>query len=146
MSGVEEYQKILKTLKGVHFFEKLSLDALEQLLSHLKKLSCPKGYAIIREGDIGDSFFIIIKGSVSVWKKKRFFGKTQLASLGPDKFFGEMALVTNEPRTASVMAEDHCELLVLYKNDFKLLLESSKEIDNAVKVVLQIRKVNNQNK
>ena len=143
MSAVEENQRILQTLKGVDFFSKLNMGDLEQLLMSLKRASFPKGHAIIKEGEIGDTFYMISRGKVSVWKKKGFFSKDRLATLGPSQFFGEMALVTNDPRGATVIADEDAELFVLYKKEFKQLLLNNPEIEKQVKEVLQTRKLKN---
>ena len=138
----QQYQHILQTLKGVDFFTKFNMGELEELMQHIKKLACPKGHVIIKEGQSGDAFYMIYSGKVSIWKKKGFFGKTQLAFLGPDQFFGEMALATNAPRTATVIAEETCELFVLYSSDFRQILMKNPAIAREIDDILKQRQAN----
>ncbi len=139
----EQYQHILQTLKSVDFFSKLKMGELESIMARLHKLSCSKGHVVIREGDPGDAFYMIYSGRVAVWKKKGFFGKKLLAYLEDGKYFGEMALVTSEPRNATIIAEDACEFFVLYTHDFKDILMANPSIRNSIEEVVRMRQATN---
>jgi CRP-like cAMP-binding protein len=80
-----------------------------------------KGYEIIRQGDLGDAFYLIATGRVSVWLKKNT-NRVKVAELRADEFFGEMALISNEPRNATVVAEGLTELFILEKYNFDKIL------------------------
>ena len=139
----EEYKHILGTLKNVDFFGKLKMGEFELLIGHLKKLICHKGHVIIKEGSAGDAFYMISSGKVAISKKKGLFGRTTLAYLGSGEYFGEMALITHEPRTATVTAEEDCELFVLFSEDFKHILMANPAIGHAIQDVLKGRQASN---
>jgi CRP-like cAMP-binding protein len=78
------------------------------------------GHVIIREGDPGDIFYMIESGSVDVYIKA--LGDAPIATLSNGEFFGEMALLSNEPRAASCIAKTDVKCHILMRNDFILLL------------------------
>jgi len=130
-------------LKKVDFFYSLSFAELDELINALKKRPARRGETIIKQGERGDTFYLISKGSVSVYVKKGLFGKKQVAELGEGDFFGEMALVSDEPRSATVIADEDSEVFVLYKKDFKQILLSNPKIAGIIKQVLTERKMKN---
>jgi CRP-like cAMP-binding protein len=73
----------------------------------------PDGTTIVRQGEKGVGFFLILDGKVEVRRKEH-----RIATLGPGSFFGEMALVGNEPRTADVVAVLPVQCLVLSQWEF----------------------------
>jgi CRP-like cAMP-binding protein len=91
------------------------------MMTCLRAIRVFKGFEIIRQGDPGDAFYLIATGKVSVWMNKGS-EKVKLAELRADDFFGEMALISNEPRNATVTAEGQTELFVLQKSDFEKIL------------------------
>jgi CRP-like cAMP-binding protein len=82
----------------------------ELLLSVLRIVRARPDSVILREGDPGTSFFVLARGSVDV-RAQRDGRETQLAQLQEGSIFGEMALLSAAPRTASVLAHDDCDLL-----------------------------------
>ncbi len=128
-----ELRKMRKCQQGVDFFNRLRLEELELLVEHLKRRSVPRGTIVITQGDKkADAFYMIASGRCTAWVKKGGqLGK--VADLGPDQYFGEKALVTNEPRSATVRAEDQTELYVLYKEDFNNILMHNPGIAQEIK-------------
>jgi CRP-like cAMP-binding protein len=143
-----EYRKVMDTLKSADFAGKLKMGELDQLMQNLKKMKCSKGYTIIKQGDPGDAFYMILSGKVSVWKQTGtiFKKNTRLAELGPGEFFGEMALVADAPRNASVIAGSDCELYVLYRQDFKKIMLSNIAIAAALQDTLKERQEDTEKK
>jgi len=115
------FNRLRSVLQGTYFFQSLKLNELDELIGHLRMVRVQKGYEIVKQGDPGDAFYLIAAGKVSVWMKKGFM-KSKAADLGPDEFFGEMALLSNEPRNATVVAEEVTELFILQKYDFEKIL------------------------
>ncbi|HVM32427.1 MAG TPA: cyclic nucleotide-binding domain-containing protein [bacterium] len=115
------FNRLRSVLQGTYFFQSLKLNELDELIGHLRMVRVQKGYEIVKQGDPGDAFYLIAAGKVSVWMKKGFM-KSKVADLGPDEFFGEMALLSNEPRNATVVAEEVTELFILQKYDFEKIL------------------------
>lgn len=130
-------------LQKVDFFYSLNFSELDMLIKSLKKRKTKKGEVIINQGEIGDKFYLIGKGSFSVHVKKGMSGTNKVADLSDGNFFGEMALVTEMPRTATVIAEDLGELFILYKKDFKKILLSNQRISAIITEVLARRRASN---
>jgi len=93
----------LRLMQGVPMFEPLSLAVLEQLAGGLQEVTYPKGTAIIRQGDPGDAFYVLIDGTVQVDRDG-----AHVADMGAGDSFGEVALISGEPRNATVSAAEDC--------------------------------------
>jgi CRP-like cAMP-binding protein len=115
------FSRLRSVLQNTYFFQFLKLNELDELIGHLRMVRVQKGYEIIKQGDPGDAFYLIASGKVSVWMKKGF-KKSKVADLGADEYFGEMALISNEPRNATVLSEEITELFILQKYDFDKIL------------------------
>jgi len=139
----DDISKLREILQKVDFFYSLSYSELDELIKTLKKRTVPSGQTIIRQGEKGDAFFMIVSGSVSVSVKKGMVGQKKVAELGAGDFFGETALVTEEPRNATITADERCELFVLYKKDFKKILLANPKISTIINKVLAERKAQN---
>jgi CRP-like cAMP-binding protein len=133
------FSRLRQVLQDDYFFQVLKMNELDELIGHLRMVRVQKGYEIIKQGDQGDAFYLIAAGKVSVWKKKGF-KKVKIAELGPDDFFGEMALISNEPRNATIVAEDVTELFILQKYDFEKILMKNPLIANELKKAYFARK------
>ena len=133
VSSLSEVRKLRNVLQGVDFFTRLKLEELETLVEHLKKRTVPRGTLVIQQGDKNvDAFYMISTGRFTVWIKK---GKemNKVADLGPEMYFGERALITSEPRAATVRAETSAELYVLYKEEFNSVLMKNPGIAQELK-------------
>jgi len=97
---------------GVPMFEPLSLAAKERLATKLVPLDVQAGTAIVRAGDVGDRFYLIDSGTVRIGLEN---GERQS---GPGDYFGEIALMRDVPRTATVTAATATRLYVLERADF----------------------------
>jgi len=88
------------------------------------------GDVVIREGDRGEELFIVLTGSVKVMR-----GETELARFKPGDHFGEMALIRNQPRSATVLSDLDSELMVIRRTDFFDILRNEHQL--AVKMLWQ---------
>ncbi len=138
----DDFSRLRSALQKVDFFYSLSFGDLDELIRSLRKKRAKKGEEIIKQGEIGDKFYLISSGEVSVNVKKGF-GNKKVASLGDGDFFGEMALVTELPRMATIIAETPVELFVLYKRDFKKILMKNQKIAGIINDVLSKRRMSN---
>jgi MFS family permease len=102
-----------RLLRGVAMFAPLPVARLEQLARHLVPVHVAEGEPIIREGEIGDRFYVIGAGEVEVTERGRF-RRTE----HPGDCFGEIALLRDVPRTATVVARTEVELLALDREEF----------------------------
>lgn len=107
-------------IKGKLFSEVLGESEIDTLALAAISESYKAGHVIIREGDPGDIFYMIESGSVDVYIKA--LGDAPIATLSSGQFFGEMALLSNEPRAASCIAKTDVKCHILMRNDFILLL------------------------
>ena len=101
-------------------FAELGADELRVLLEQSAIESYSAGDRIINAGDIGHCMYVILRGSVRV-TVQRGAGEIELASLSAGDFFGEVALVDDGPRSASVTATDPCELLCITRTTLGVL-------------------------
>lgn len=83
--------------------------------------SYKKGDVIIHKGDVAQSFYFVMSGRVDIYIEDKT-GRALLRRLGPDEFFGELALLTGGQRTASVSAAEDGKFMVVRKRDFKACL------------------------
>ncbi|MGW8324815.1 MAG: sigma 54-interacting transcriptional regulator, partial [Desulfobacterales bacterium] len=102
-------------------------------------LALPKGKAIIHQGDQGDSFYQIISGSARVFRISEDGVDVTLNTMGPGESFGEMALLTGEPRSASVETQETCGLLQISKQAFDKLVSEIPEFSLALSKTLSSR-------
>jgi signal transduction histidine kinase len=128
----------LKRLKKIPLFENLDTASLKKIQALLKQEKFKKGSTVIKEGDKGDSLFIILQGEVVVIKGK---GRTKekVTSLQPFNFFGEMSLLEDKPRSASIVAEQDSLILKLDKKDFVRLVGKFPDISFKIMKTLSAR-------
>jgi CPA2 family monovalent cation:H+ antiporter-2 len=107
-------------------FGDLDANQRAELLSLFKPRSAAPGERVIRAGDVGNEMFFISSGAVEV----QIAGKK--IHLGPGDFFGEMALLTGERRTADVTAIDYCLFLVVTKDDFDKFIARYPELRSRI--------------
>ena len=136
----DDISLLRSTLKRVDFFYSLNFAQLDELINALKHTKIRKGTEILKQGDMGDKFYIIASGEVSVHIKKGFGGTKKVAVLGDGDFFGEMALISDLPRTATVIAEEDSEMYVLYKRAFRRILMASPKINQLIQGTILKRK------
>ena len=115
-------------IAAVPLFAGLSKPELVQVASIADEIDLPADKVLIREGERGREFFVLLEGEADVARK----GK-KLATRGAGEFFGEIALVSNLPRTATVKTRNPVRALVIRDVDFRALLQRTPAI--AVKVL-----------
>jgi MFS family permease len=98
-------RELLGLLKGVPMFEPLSLAVMEQLAGGVEQVAYAKGTEIIRQGDPGDAFYLLIEGTVEVVRDG-----AHVDEMGAGASFGEVALISGEPRNATVRAVEDCRV------------------------------------
>jgi small-conductance mechanosensitive channel/CRP-like cAMP-binding protein len=119
--------RLQRALRGIDLFRPLSDDELRAAAARFRPLHYAGGERIIEEGAPGDSFFLIDNGEVQVSKKMGGFSR-ELARLMEGQFFGEMALLTGEPRTATVVAASDVDVFVLDKSGFQDIIAANPAI------------------
>ena len=153
LSGAEEGGfRVKESLQNVQIFRTLPHDAITLIAEKLQLVAFRKDTMIFTIDDPGDCMYIIKSGEVKVIAGTDENDEV-LAYLGRGNYFGEMALLTEEPRSASVMASMDSELLMLTKADFDYLIQKHPSIAVTLSHVLSqrlrdisIKKAGRQNK
>ncbi len=116
--------QISEVLKKVPFFRSLGKDGISFIVERLKFKPFDANEAICKIGDPGDKMYIVISGNVKVVVPSRETKEeTAIAELTSGDYFGEMALLTGQPRSASVITTEPSEMFILNKDDFDLIVE-----------------------
>lgn len=123
--GVNELGLLAHMLRKVEFFTPLTIGQLEQVLPSVMLYAYDKGETVFSQGQKGDAFYIVYKGSVDIRLKSWAVFSKKIAGLKAGDFFGEIALISDEPRTASVVAAEPTLLFTLIADDFKFVLKEN---------------------
>jgi CRP/FNR family cyclic AMP-dependent transcriptional regulator len=115
-------------LKDIPLFKGLGDEVLEALERVSMVKTFPKNTILFSEGDQSDSFYIIRNGKVNVGINDEEGREVILSILGPGEYFGEIALMDGEPRSAYVMTKEPSQLIIISKSDFHELLSNHPDI------------------
>lgn len=121
-------------LRGVWLFERCTRAELTELAATTTELQVPAGKVLAREGDPGREFFVIESGAVEATRNG-----VRMGTLSAGNFFGEMALLDRQLRTATVTATEPCEVLVLTAREFLQVVETMPSVDRKIITVLAER-------
>jgi CRP-like cAMP-binding protein len=117
----------IELIKKVPLFRHCTRKELEEIAAIADELDLKEGAMLTREGRSGREFFVIVEGDADVVR-----GDEWVNSLGRGEFLGEIALVTGQPRTASVKAASPMRVLVITRQNFSRLLDQSPEIQGKI--------------
>jgi MFS family permease len=131
--SVEAPVEELAVIEGVPMFAPLSIAAKEHLAATLTPVSVEAGDVVIRAGDVGDRFYIVYHGELEV------VAPGVHASAGDGDYFGEIALIRDVPRTATVTALADSQLYAMDRNDFLAAVTSHSGVRAAGEVVVEQR-------
>jgi CRP/FNR family cyclic AMP-dependent transcriptional regulator len=121
-------------IKGVPLFASASKQELAEIAGIADEIDLPEGKVLIREGDTGREFFVLIEGSAEVARA----GK-KVASIGPGDFFGEISLIAKTPRNATITTTSPVRTLVITDRAFRQLLDHAPQIQIGVLTALAER-------
>ena len=127
-------EEILSFTQRVPLFQGLSRKQYEYLAKRFVERKYGVGESITTQGKGGEGFFIVVSGKAEVIREKSDGTKTQVNTFGPKDFFGEIALLDDGMRTASVITTEPTECLVLTRWDF---LSGLREDSEMAIVILQ---------
>jgi CRP-like cAMP-binding protein len=114
-------------IKHVPLFARCSRGELKEIAFLADEIDLKEGKEMTREGAPGREFFVLLEGTAEVKK-----GSRKLNTLGPGDFFGEIALVCREPRTATVVATSPVRALVITDRSFRRLLDDAPRVQTKV--------------
>ncbi|RZM76084.1 cyclic nucleotide-binding domain-containing protein [Leptolyngbya iicbica] len=130
----EETSEVLDEIAHVEMLHNLSPSEVQAIIPLLKPLTVEPGTTLCEEGTPGDAMFIILSGEADIYK-----GPQLMAQLGAGEMFGEMALLTGEERSASVIARTPMKLYELDKSDFDGMLTRSPHLASGLSRILARR-------
>ena len=114
-------------IRKVPLFARCSRAELKEIAKLADEIDLAEGKEMTREGAPGREFFVLLEGTADVEKDSR-----KVNTLGPGDFFGEIALVSHEPRTATVIASSPIRALVITDRSFRRLLDDAPRVKTRV--------------
>lgn len=130
-------QDKVELLRSIDFLKSVPDDAVELLASSAQVRQFGRGERVLSEGTLGESFFIVARGTMSV---RKGIPERELALLDPGQYFGEMSLLTGAPRSASVWAAEDSVLYEISRPAFARLFEQNPGLDRTLSTILAERK------
>ena len=118
-----EHGKTEEWLAKVPLFNGLSKKQLREVSSLATRLDEPAGTLLTKEGRVGNEFIIVLEGEIEVRR-----GDEVVATRGPGSYVGEIALIDNRPRTATVIAKTPVVIEVIGRREFRTLLADAPEL------------------
>ena len=133
--AVQETSVICEFLKQYPLFADLTPNTLAEVADHMMIHEADTGDMVIRQGDAGDLFYLIRSGSVDVLIDDGTQGR-KVAELKQGQYFGEAALITEEPRNATIVAREPSVFYALGKDEFRAVLETSATFEEELRQAL----------
>ena len=124
----------VELLRGIPLFANCSKRDLSSVSGIADEIDLSEGKELTRQGKPGREFFVLVEGTADVVKNNR-----KISTLKAGDFFGEIALVSDAPRTATVRASSPVRALVVTERNFKRLLDEQPEIERKVLTALAER-------
>ncbi|QQE64241.1 protein kinase [Leptolyngbya sp. BL0902] len=130
----EEASEVLDRIEHIEVLHSLSPSEMQAIIPLLKPLSVEPGTVLCREGAPGNAMFLIVEGDAEIYKDSKL-----MAELGAGEMFGEMALLTGEDRSATVIAKTPMDLYELGKGDFDTMITHSPQMASGLSRILARR-------
>jgi CRP/FNR family transcriptional regulator, cyclic AMP receptor protein len=124
----------VKQLQGVGLFSSLSKAELTKLSRWTDDLVVREGEELATEGRFAHEFFMIEEGTAKVLK-----GGEEIAALGPGDFFGEIALLETERRTATVVAATQMRVIVMFQREFRQMEAEMPAVADRIRAAIRAR-------
>ncbi|MCP4678511.1 MAG: cyclic nucleotide-binding domain-containing protein [Deltaproteobacteria bacterium] len=136
----KEAKKLLRSLSRVKLLQLLPAEEIIRIIPHIKRRSFVASDIIFKEGDAGEELYFILSGQVSIERSGDFSEQDKVvANLGRGDVFGEISLISKQPRTATATAKSAVKVLVVFKRDFERVLEDSAALQEGVQKLVQDR-------
>jgi small-conductance mechanosensitive channel len=136
----EEYSRRVDALSRVDVFRALDAGKIDRLSRRMRMIMYGPGEVVLRQGDPGDSLYVVRAGRVAV-QVGADGARKEVATLTAGQFFGEMSLMTGESRSATVVAKTDCECYVVDKESFQEVLDERPELAGIISEILSRRQV-----
>ena len=137
-------QGLIQLLAKSDLLRQLPPEAIEQILPCIKTIHKRAGEILFRAGDSGDALYIVAAGKVEILDSMTGDATGHsIAELGEGQTFGEMALLTGDPRTATARAIEDTDLLAIGRTDFERLIASNRQLAKAAERISYTRAISN---
>jgi len=123
MENIMADDRIIRLLKRVPLLAKLNDSELEQIISQCVRRECEKDQVLFVEEEVGQTLFIILRGTVKITRTSDEGKEVILTILKSGDFFGELSLLDGKGRSATVISMEEVELLTLRRSEFLLIIE-----------------------
>ena len=115
-------------LKGVPLFKGLGNPDLKSIAKHVTTQTYPRNSMLVREGEAADALYLVVNGRVKVYVSDEAGKEVVLDTLRPGDFFGELALIEDVPRSATVVTTQESTISRIHKTDFERCLAQSPQV------------------
>jgi CRP-like cAMP-binding protein len=133
-----EREFLMSELRGLDLFAPLNDEQLLKLLYFIKSVEFEDGETIFEKEDPGELFYLVHRGEVEIFMPG-MFGATVIRRIGPGEFFGELALILRQPRSAGARCVGETVCFALDRADLETLMERSPDIAATIKRIAQGR-------
>lgn len=123
--GPSELGILAHMMRKVEFFTPLTVGQLERVLPAVMLYAYDAGERVFGQGQKGDAFYIVYQGSVEIRLRRLLVLSKTVATMKAGDFLGEIALISDEPRTATVVCTEPTMLFTLIADDFKFVLQEN---------------------
>lgn len=139
---MDDQEKRVQFLSSVPLFQSMNERQLRRIARRFIERKYDKNDHIVTQGHVGVGLFVIVDGHAEVVRENADGTKTTVTTFGPTDFLGELSLIDEAPRVASVVATSAADCLVLSRLDFLAVLEEDHEIAIAImrELVNRLRK------
>lgn len=121
-------ERIVRLMKRVPLFAKMHDDEVAQVVNQCVRRECARDQVILVEEEVGQTLFIILRGTVKITRTSEEGREVILTMLKSGDFFGELSLLDGKGRSATVIAMENSELLTLRRSEFLMILEKYPQI------------------
>ncbi len=131
------------TLSQIPIFSGLTKKELQELSANGREREYPAGETLVRQGETGVGLFVVLSGKVRVVQRTDGSGERELGVFGPGAALGELALLDDQPRSATIIATEPTKALIIPVWDFRAALRENPEISLKLLAVVsqRLRKV-----
>lgn len=133
---LQDYKRLFLKMSRIQLFHHLPPEKIRELLPHIKKETYQQGETIFKQGDLGDSLFIIESGKIDITEEKE---QKKIGTLKENDVIGAFSLISGEPRHATAVAANDTQVWIIMKKDFDRLLEHSPELADSIKELISKR-------
>lgn len=138
-AGVSFRKELCNMIGTTQMFGDFEWHDIETLSNYMQAYEAGKGSTLFAEGEIGDFLCLIVEGKVDVFKEDVHQKMKNVASVGPGKTLGEMAIIDGEPRSATAIVAEPAMLAVLTMANFERIVHEKPAL--ATKILLKIARL-----